>query len=272
MLTPFFLGGRGSVPAGILDGVSPPRRTGALLAALFLLALVGTGVLLLFRLAGDDEVPKPPAASPSTVGLDVEIPTEPLPTAPPAPSTTAAPTSDEEEDEPVVLQGDGLGAMSFAAPVDEVIAALTLRWGPPDSDTGWEPAATSTFGSCPGGEARAVEWRRFWVLFSDGPTPFGPGGKRHFFTWIYWAADLDSPRPDAGGNRPRLATPEGVSVGSAVPQLKQAYGDRLELFDEGPAGPSFGVQTPRGGVAGAVTALDDTGVVKTMFAGGACGD
>jgi hypothetical protein len=68
-----------------------------------------------------------------------------------------------------------------------------------------------------------------------------------------------------------LRTPAGISVGATVKALQAAYGDALELFDEPPNGPQFGVQTSDGGLFGSVTTLDPTGVVRTIVSGGGCG-
>ena len=172
----------------------------------------------------------------------------------------------------MVLQGDGLGAIAFGAPADEVIAGLTLRWGPPDTDSGWVDAATSPFGACPGNKVRAVGWGGFSVLLSDGPTPHGPAGRRHFFTWEYQVPDPAHPGPDPGGNRPVLRTAKGISVGATVASLQRAYGDKLELFDEPPGGPRFGVALPDGSIFGSVTATRPDGLVVTIVSGGGCGE
>ena len=186
-----------------------------------------------------------------------------------AAATTA---TTEDEGPPVVLQGNGLGAVGFGAPVDEVIAGLTLRWGPPDTDSGWVGAPDSPYGVCPGSQVRVVGWNAFRVYFSDGPTPHGPAGRRHFFTWEYRAADPSAPRPDPGGNRPPLRTAAGVSVAASVAELQRAYGDRLELFDEEP-GPAFGVRLPDGGlVHGSLTSLDPRGLAVSLIGGGGCGE
>ena len=216
------------------------HRPSTLVAALVLIAAVGVGVALLLRLAGDGNF-------------------------------SAAQAPAEDEGPPVVLRGDGLGAVRFGAPVDEVIAGLTLRWAPPTSDTGWIDAGSSPFGACPGMEMRAVGWRGLSVLFSDGPTPHGPAGRRHFFTWEYRVDDPEHPAPDRGGSRPSLRTEKGVSVGATVAQLQRAYGRRLELFGPDPGGAGFAVALAEGKLFGSVTNLEPTGVTLTIVGGGGCG-
>ncbi|HVW32958.1 MAG TPA: hypothetical protein VHL53_10500, partial [Acidimicrobiia bacterium] len=191
---------------------------------------------------------------------------------PPAPTATTArhPATTNPEGAPVVLEGDGVGAFFFGADPDQVIAGLTLRWGPPDGDSGWIPAAASPYGPCPGTVVRGVNWRGFTVLFSDGATPAGKAGTRHFFTWEYQVDDLAHPARDKGGNRPPLATEAGVSVGATVAQLQKAYGPPLELFDEPPGGPQFGVETSKGALYGSLTGLDPAGIVRSIVSGGGC--
>ena len=94
---------------------------------------------------------------------------------PAATSATTSPTTAPADDEgpPVILKGDGIGAFLFGADPDQVLAGLTLRWGPPDGDSGWVAARSSPYGPCPGTVVRGVDWRGFTVLFSDGATPWG---------------------------------------------------------------------------------------------------
>ena len=48
-------------------------------------------------------------------------------------------------------------------------------------------------------------------------------------------------------------------------------GDRLDLFDEPPGGPQFGVETSEGAFYGSVTSLEPGGIVRTIVSGGGCG-
>ena len=252
-------------------------RLPPLIGALVIIAAFAGVSLALLRIADRRDAKRATGEVTSTteptVGLDRQptggsgtatVPT----TAKPAPTTTAP----DDEGPAVVLKGDGIGAFLFGSDPDQVIAGLTLRWGPPDGDSGWIAAGTSPYGPCPGSVVRGVNWRGFTVLFSDGATPRGQAGTRHFFTWQYQVDDLSHPGPDKGGNRPVLRTATGVTVGITVKLLQTAYGDRLELFDEAPGGPQFGVQTSEGGIFGSLTSLDAAGIVRTIVSGGGCGE
>ena len=105
--------------------------------------------------------------------------------------------AEEDEGPAVVLSSDGIGAFAFGAESDPVIAGLTLRWGPPDDDTGWVSAGSSPFGACPGTVVRAVNWKGLKVLFSDGGTPWGAAGRHHLFRWEY-RPDDPPPGPEVG--------------------------------------------------------------------------
>lgn len=232
-------------------------------------------VVALFRVADRrDSERAQQAQEPTTMpsaGLDRQ-PTGGPAAAPAEPETAATTAPEDDEGPPVVLRGDGIGAFTFGADPDQVLAGLTLRWGPPDGDSGWIAAGSSRYGPCPGTVVRGVNWRGFTVLFSDGATPRGTAGARHFFTWDYQVDDPTHPAPDRGGNRPALTTANGVSVGATVQALQRAYGDRLELFEEPPDGPQFGVQTPEGGLYGSLTSLEASGIARSIVSGGGCGE
>lgn len=255
----------------------------ALLAALLLIAGVGGGAVALLKVADRHDAERAAqreaqgarqTTTAPSAGLDRQPnssgPSGPPPTARLEPSTPT--TAADDEGPAVVLRGDGIGAFVFGAAPDQVIAGLTLRWGPPDGDSGWIAAGSSPYGACPGSVVRGVNWRGFTVLFSDGATPRGKAGTRHFFTWVYQVDDPARPAPDPGGNRPPLETNAGVSVGATVGAFQAAYGEALELFDEPPGGPQFGVQTTEGGLFGSVTSLEPGGIVRSIVSGGGCGD
>jgi hypothetical protein len=251
----------------------------ALLAALLIVAGVGGGAVALLRVDRHDaERARESTTTVPSAGFDRQPVGGPPKDAPPTAAPTVRPqpgpagTAPTDEGPAVVLKGDGIGAFIFGADPDQVIAGLTLRWGPPDGDSGWIAARSSPYGACPGSVVRGVDWRGFTVLFSDGTTPRGKAGTRHFFTWRYQVADLAHPAPDRGGDRPALKTAQGGTVGVSVRVLQAAYGEALELFDEPPEGPQFGVQTSEGGLFGSVTSLEPGGIVRTIVSGGGCGD
>jgi hypothetical protein len=249
-------------------------RPAALLAALGLIVVFGGGAVVLIHVADRQNAQRTAAqAREATTVPSADLGRQPIGAPPPAPATTAGPvtTTTNSEGPPIVLKGDGIGAFVFGADPDQVIAGLTLRWGPPDGDTGWVAPGSTPYGACPGTVVRAVSWRGFAVLFSDGATPRGQAGVRHFFTWEYQVDDPARPAPDRGGNRPPLKAANGVTVGVTVATLQQAYGNALELFNDPPGGPQFGVVTPDGDLFGALTDLTANGIVKTIVSGGGCG-
>jgi len=203
------------------------HRVLALLAGLLLIAGVGGGAVALLRVADRQDAQRAAARARATTtvpsaGLDRQpngAPAVTPTTARPAPATTAP----AGEGPAVVLKGDGIGAFIFGADPDQVIAGLTLRWGPPDGDSGWIAAGTSPYGPCPGNVVRGVNWRGFTVLFSDGATPRGQAGTRHFFTWEYQVDDPAHPAPYKGGNRPPLNTAQRISVRLGRHCVRQRY-------------------------------------------------
>jgi hypothetical protein len=248
------------------------------LAALALIGVFGGGAVMLLHVADRHNAERAAARARETTtvpsaGFDRQ-PDGGQPAGSVTTATTAkpgpAPKPTTDEGPAVVLKGDGIGAFIFGADPDQVIAGLTLRWGPPDGDSGWIAAGASPYGPCPGNVVRGVNWRGFTVLFSDGATPRGQAGTRHFFTWEYQVDNPAHPVPDKGGNRPPLKTARGIGVGATVQALKAAYGDPLELFDEPPDGPQFGVETSEGALYGSLTSLDPGGIVRSIVSGGGC--
>ena len=233
--------------------------------------MVGLGALASAACDNEDgsTAPTSPPAVIETVPPDAPAGPDPPPSAP----VTAPP---EDEGPPVVLREDGLADnVRFGTRPDPIIVGLTLRWGPPEVDSGWLPADSpgQPYGQdCPGTQVRSVSWGRFYALFTDGPSPHGPAGQHHFFSWVYLADNPPDPRPDPGGNRPRLTTATGISVGSTVAELQAAYGDKLNLYDEtteeglATGGPGFAAA----GMFGSRTGLDPAGRVSRIVGGGGC--
>jgi hypothetical protein len=118
----------------------------------------------------------------------------------------------------LVLRADGLGVLAFGEPVDAALPVLT-------DAVGYQPTGDSTAtGEMPqgfGGTAvRFVEFGQLTVTFSDGAY-YRDDGVMHFAGWGLSGSD-------PGG----LATPEGITLGSTVDQLRTAFGDQLHLDSE----------------------------------------
>lgn len=152
-----------------------------------------------------------PAAGPSAVP-SVAAAAPASPSAQPAPSS-AAPTPSASTAAPVtlVLNGDDLGVTRVGAPNADAVRAVTAVLGPPVAD----PAPAT---ACVGAGEREVEWAGFRLAVTDGRVDG-------------WSSTDD-----------RLTTPSGVGIGTIVTELREVYGDRLELYDASPdSGPSFAV-------------------------------
>ncbi len=173
-----------------------------------------------------------------------------------APTPTTTTTTTPPEETPVALSPTGVGPLQFGTPPDDAVEFLTAVLGLPTYDSGWE-SSFSEFGTCPGGEVRGVRFGPLTVLFSDGPTSYGPAGTRHFFSWTYSAFDT----PDIFG----LTTPQGLGLGASTEDVESVYpGVTIN-----PADDFFPASFQSGGIFGT---FDDSGRVQYLSAGDACGE
>lgn len=175
-----------------------------------------------------------------------------------SPSTTATPTTTTESTSttvPVVglvLDPGGLGVVAFGTDATTVVAELGARLGPPNDDR--------PLGSCPSGEVdRLVEFAELSVLVAT------TGGVDRFVAW-----ELGLP----SGELPRLATVEGISVGSSLTTLRSAYGEDIEVSEDDPFGPTFEIAVePPGRLGGTLTGTSGSDTVATLSGGAAtCGE
>lgn len=200
-----------------------------------------------------------PATSPPAATETVTITT----------TETAQTPSARPSDKPLVAEPGGLRAVTLGEPLDRVVAEMNARFGPPDADTGWEPAGTSSFGVCPGAtegaQVRGIRWSRIRLLFSDGPTSYGSDGYEHVFAY-----DLTS--FEGSGTVPTTA--EDIGLGSTVEELRDAYGDRLEIRPGDGALPDrFTVRFGRTGeISGSLRSTDPDGEITFVGAGLPCGE
>ncbi len=109
-----------------------------------------------------------------------------------------------------VLQKDGLGIVSFGASPEDTIAVLTKALGVPTKDTG-TIESFSAYGTCPGKDLRAVEWKNLYVLFGD--TAYGTG-KFYQYGYTNKAPLLAT-----------LSTNKGVTLGMGAEEIKARYPD-----------------------------------------------
>jgi hypothetical protein len=161
----------------------------------------------------------------------------------------------------ILLDPNGLGNARFGDAPAPVIAAVSRQLGKPSRDTGWQPRG-AVYGVCPGTRTRVVTWGQFSALFSNGPTPYGPAGRQHFFLWSV----------EGNSRRTPAATAAGIGIGSTLAEVRKAYGaSRVHTFTwEGePAASGFGVGSlDHYSLAGQLTG----GRVSHLEAGAYCGE
>ncbi len=199
----------------------------------------------------------PSTTAPTTSGAPttteaVTTTTEGTTTTTAAPTTTTSPPAET----PVALSPTGVGPLQFGTAPGDAVEFLTAVLGTPTYDSGWE-SSFSEFGTCPGSEVRGVRFGPLTVLFSDGPTSYGPAGTRHFFSWTYSAFDT----PDMFG----LTTPQGLGLGASTEDVESVYpGVTINPADE-----IFPASFQEAGIFGT---FDDAGRVQYLSAGDTCGE
>ncbi len=180
-------------------------------------------------------------------------------------STSTTTTTTTVPPGPLLLGPEGVGEVLFGIGADDAISALTDLLGSPDDDSGWVDSF-SQFGTCPGTEVRGLQWGRLQVLFSDGPTEWGPEGWRHFFAYV--ASEALSP-----DDVPDMATAAGISLGSSVADLQEAYGAAVDLLDDPIYGALYSVEElaehPQWGFLSGLSPADR---VLSIHGGVGCGD
>lgn len=234
-----------------------------------------------------------PAASPTTTLPSITTPSSTTTSEPPTPTTSLATTTSSEittsttsPPQPLVLSSNGLGVASFGEPVDEVLALLTERLGPPTEDesyespfevpTGWqgdERGPDACHAGSPGyvcfDYVRTVWWEEpiLWVLFSDleVDSEAVPGDDD------YWAQVPASFQGYSYSGGEPLYTVDGITVGSTTAELLSL--GPLVSFEWNPCGDSVDFtiteegETKEGLVRGSLDdgdfeAFDETGFPK----------
>jgi hypothetical protein len=254
-------------------------RAAVLLSVVLLGAVAARGAA---RLGAQPElrpVSPPPTTRPAVVTTATAAPatstTAPATTGQPATSVPPRPTGT------VVLRADGLGVAAFGTAEQAAMRALQGRLGQPQERGSWSGA--TPFGTCPG-PVRAVRWGRLYVLFTNGPTRYGPDGRWHLFAWQVDAVQRTAvdpqysgptPPPDPPplyGYSPRTAT--GIGFGSTVTELRATYGDRLHI-GRSETGRADQFTVGRGATIalfGSLTGGTPQATVNWLAAGAVCGE
>lgn len=202
--------------------------------------------------------------------------TLPPPTTIPAPTTTATsvpplpppPASFVEETigaSALRLQPEGLGPIPFGTGVDRTLAVLTGALGSPATDTGWLPADVERL-RCPGARARRVAWGSLSVLFSDGPTDWGPDLREHFFSFVYSLSE-GAASPDG----PSLRTSEGLRLGDTLARSASIYGESAITRGDPTRGTFLEVEVPGpGNLLGVFAGPADEDLLVSLTGGQGC--
>ncbi|MFK8022342.1 MAG: hypothetical protein AB8G26_00150 [Ilumatobacter sp.] len=216
--------------------------------------------------ADDEPLVTEPAAT------DVPV-TEPVPpiTEPAPPSTDSAPPAGTDPavsttiasppsggDLPFTLEVDGLGVTSFGADAVGTISFVSSFLGEPTRDSGW--VDPFTIGACGGTELRQVSWGALQLEFGDSSSI--TEGRQHFYAYFYGAEGSNGVVTPAD-----LATAEGVTVGSSVGELLEAYPTAQLRDGDDFIAPNFFVND---NLTGRMSGLADVDVVELIIGGIPC--
>ncbi len=193
-----------------------------------------------------------PAATtaPAEVSTTTTSADEATPTTEGSTSTTGATASE------LVLRGDGLGLVALGADPAEAMGAVVAALGDPSADSGWQPAGSSPYGTCPGTEVRGVEWGHLVLLFTNGTTPYG--SEPHLFAWRIT------------GSPPALGTATGFGYQATAADAEELYPGAVEVVPPDEPFPGFLRVAADGGTITAY--LDEAEVVTNLEGGAACGE
>jgi hypothetical protein len=139
------------------------------------------------------------SASDQTIEAPPSLQSSPSPSSPSSPSrlppsASAAPGT-KPQSGAIVLRPGGIDALSFGAPADQVVAAMTTSLGSVQQE--------NRSAGCDSGADRTVRWAGLSAVFS--------GGKWVGYLW------------DGAASSPPAATDKGIKIGSTVAELKAAY-------------------------------------------------
>ena len=215
----------------------------------------------------------PPDSVPPDSAPPDSAPPDTVPTA--ATPTDSAPTGGPTTDGGLEVRGNGIGAFTFGAPADKVIAAMTARFGAPGDDTGWEPQPTPCDEM--GVDNRSITWGWITLTFSNGPTRYAPAETNHLMSVSLYDPGDSTPVPDV-----RASDGEAL-IGTTLAEL-QARIAGTTGFDNEITGPSFstpdglegGLEPPTqfdpASTVNPSSTVDPAGVIRSLRAGNVCID
>lgn len=159
------------------------------------------------------------------------------------------------------MREDGLGTSNFGTDAQAVIDYVASILGGSTADTGW--VASNSFASCPGTQARRVDWGVLSLLFAD-QSQYRDGGQ-HFIGWEY------GHRGSIGDPPAGLHTANGIHLASTVAELKAAF-PGVEVNEGDPNSDFPDNFYVNDALFGLLSGPTDTDFVTMIYGGPGCGE
>lgn len=173
---------------------------------------------------------------------------------------------------PVELAANSLGPAEIGQTPEAVLGELNSFLGEPDVDSGWIPADSPLYGSCPGTAMRAAGWGSLYAFFvtDEEVTAANPEPIGRLFSYSY---GYDFSRNE-GATDPRnlaLRTAGGIGLGSTRTELAAEYGGALVVEYSEPADTwVWSAPTPAGELRGLLSGPEDDATVVLIESSPSC--
>lgn len=154
----------------------------------------------------------------------------------------------------ITLEPQGLRAVTFGQPADDVVANLTRVLGAPEEDAD-QPCQDD-----PSRHSRWVRWADLSIRLAEQG----------------FAGYIDGAHFPPGHAAFHFATNTGLSLGDSVDRLRQSYGDRVRVRTQppSPGRPDTSIFTihegPDGDLSGVIEGTGRSATVTSIFAGQLC--
>ena len=250
------------------------RRIIAILAGAVVVVFIAVGILALSNRASDTTTTTasagpttttPPSTATSSSTTTTESTTTTTTTTTSSTTTTTSTTTTIPPSEVLILGPENIDGIPFGTDADTAITTLVGYLGEPVSDTGWVPPTDNqgnqVYGPCPGTEIRLVEWPNLTTVYTDAATPWAAVGIRHLFFYSYVLYDFDYWD---------LKTAEGIGLGSTAQDLRNAYGDAVDITSD-EFGDYYSVTVPAPGALWGFLE-GPNGTVSSIQGGVGCGE